>query len=78
MTCQGGCIHGAGLPFVMSKEDLKARAKIVYQTDDSEAISLPCKSPTLINLYEKLLKENAEISDKRIFFTHFEKRDVLL
>jgi len=62
----------------MSKEDLKARAKIVYQTDDSEAISLPCKSPTLINLYEKLLKENAEISDKRIFFTHFEKRDVLL
>jgi iron-only hydrogenase group A len=78
MTCQGGCIHGAGLPFVTSKEELKARTKLVYQADESEAISLPCKSPTLINLYEKLLKENSEISDKRIFFTHFEKRNVLL
>jgi len=78
MTCQGGCIHGAGLPFVTSKDDLKARTKLVYQADDSEAINLPCKSPTLINLYEKLLKENREISDKTIFYTHFEKRNVLL
>jgi iron-only hydrogenase group A len=78
MTCQGGCIHGAGLSFISSKEDLKNRAKLVYQADETEAISLPCKSPTLINLYEKLLKENKEISDKNIFFTHFEKKNVLL
>jgi iron-only hydrogenase group A len=78
MTCQGGCIHGAGLSFISSKEDLKNRAKLVYQADETEAISLPCKSPTLINLYEKLIKENKEISDKGIFFTHFEKRNVLL
>jgi iron-only hydrogenase group A len=78
MTCQGGCIHGAGLPFISSKDDLKNRAKLVYQADETEAINLPCKSPSLINLYEKLLKENKEISDKSIFFTHFEKRNVLL
>jgi iron-only hydrogenase group A len=78
MTCPGGCIHGGGLPFVSSKEDLKNRAKLVYQSDDTEAIALPCKSPSLINLYEKLLKENKELSDKSIFFTHFEKRNVLL
>lgn len=78
MACQGGCIHGAGLPFVTSREDLKARTKIVYQADESEAVNLPCKSPTLINLYEKLLKEHREISDKSIFYTHFEKRNVLL
>lgn len=78
MTCQGGCVHGAGLPFKASKEDIKARAKQVYLTDESEAITLPCKSPSLINLYEKLLKENADICDKKIFFTHFEKRNVLL
>ena len=31
MTCPGGCIHGGGLPFISSKEDLKNRAKLVYQ-----------------------------------------------
>ncbi|HBZ20165.1 MAG TPA: ferredoxin [Bacteroidales bacterium] len=78
MVCQGGCVHGGGLPFINSKDELKARAKLVYQADETEAIVLPCKSPALINLYEKLLKENTEISDKNIFYTHFEKRNVLL
>lgn len=78
MTCPGGCVHGAGLPFTSSKEDIKSRAKIVYQADDTEAINLPCKSAACINLYDKLLKENRDISDKKIFHTHFEKRNVLL
>jgi iron-only hydrogenase group A len=78
MTCQGGCVHGAGLPFNTSKDEIKNRTKLVYQADDTEAINLPCKSPSLINLYEKLLKDNADISDKKIFFTRFEKRNVLL
>jgi iron-only hydrogenase group A len=78
MTCTGGCIHGAGLPFITSKEDLKNRARLAYLSDETEAINLPCKSPSLINLYEKLIRENKEISDKGIFYTHFEKRNVLL
>ncbi|HUX95386.1 MAG TPA: [Fe-Fe] hydrogenase large subunit C-terminal domain-containing protein [Bacteroidales bacterium] len=78
MTCQGGCIHGAGLPLSSSKDDLKSRAKMIYQADDSEPVNLPCKSPHLINLYEKLLKENSEISNRKIFYTHFEKRNILL
>jgi len=78
MTCPGGCVHGAGLPFSPSKDEIKNRSKLVYQADETEAINLPCKSPALINLYEKLLKENSDISDRKIFFTHFEKRNVLL
>ena len=78
MTCPGGCVHGAGLPFSSSKEEVKNRSKLVYHADETEAISLPCKSPSLINLYEKLIKENKEISDKAIFHTHFEKKNVLL
>ncbi len=78
MTCQGGCVHGAGLPFTSSREDIKSRAKLVYQADDTEAINLPCKSPACIILYEKLLKENSDITDKKVFHTHFEKRNVLL
>jgi iron-only hydrogenase group A len=78
MACPGGCIHGGGLPYIKSKEDLKSRAKLVYQADETEAINLPCKSPSLINLYDKIIRENKEISDKSIFYTQFEKRNVLL
>lgn len=78
MTCPGGCVHGAGLPYSPSKDEIKNRTKLVCQADDTEAISLPCKSPACINLYERLLKENSEIADKKIFYTHFEKRNVLL
>jgi iron only hydrogenase large subunit-like protein len=78
MTCPGGCVHGAGLPFSPSKDEIKSRAKLVYQSDETEAINLPCKSPACINMYDKLLKENSDISDKKIFYTHFEKRNVLL
>lgn len=77
-TCPGGCVHGAGLSFSASKDEIKNRSKIIYNADDTEAVSLPCKSLSCINLYEKLLKENSEISDKKIFYTHFEKRNVLL
>ena len=78
MTCPGGCVHGAGLPYSPSKDEIKARTKLVLAADETEAINLPCKSPACINLYEKLLKENIDISDKKIFYTHFEKRNVLL
>jgi iron-only hydrogenase group A len=78
MACPGGCIHGGGLPYIKSKEELKSRAKLVYLADETEAINLPCKSPSLINLYDKIDRENKEISDKSIFYTHFEKRNVLL
>ena len=78
MVCQGGCVHGAGLAFNNSKDEIRNRSKLIYQADDTEAINLPCKSPALINLYEELLKKDGEFSDKSIFYTHFEKRNVLL
>jgi iron-only hydrogenase group A len=78
MVCPGGCVHGAGLTFCNSKEGVKNRAKSVYQTEESEALSLPLKSPAILNLYEKLAKENKAIEDQTVFYTHYSKRDVLL
>lgn len=77
MTCQGGCVNGAGLPPARNKDIIKGRAKNIYQADETEAISLPSKSPVLINLYEKLT-ELGLAADKKLFHTHFEKRNVLL
>lgn len=78
MTCPGGCVHGAGLPFSSSREEIRNRSKLIYQADETEPVSLPCKSGSLINLYDKLLKENEEIADKQIFHTRFEQKNVLL
>jgi NADP-reducing hydrogenase subunit HndD len=78
MTCPGGCVHGAGLPFSATNDHIRNRAKLVYQTDDTEPVNLPCKSPHLLNLYNRFLQENGEISDRKIFHTHFEKRNILL
>jgi iron-only hydrogenase group A len=78
MVCPGGCVHGAGLPFCNSKDGVKNRSKIVYQAEEAEAISLPSKSPAIFNLSEKFARENKEIDDKTIYYTHFTRRDVLL
>ena len=55
---------------------MKGRAKLVYQTDETEAIGLPCKNPALINIYENLLKKTKD--GRSLFLTRFEKRNVLL
>jgi iron-only hydrogenase group A len=78
MTCPGGCVNGAGLPFTASKDEKRNRAKMIYQAYETDAVNLPAKSPVLLNLYATLIRDNKEISDKKIFFTHFEKRNVLL
>jgi iron only hydrogenase large subunit-like protein len=78
MTCPGGCVNGAGLPFSASRDDRKTRAKMIYQADETGALNLPCKSPVMMNIYDNILKENKDISDKKIFHTHYEKRNVLL
>lgn len=77
MVCPGGCVNGAGLSF-SSRDDKKSRVKAIYQADETDAINMPCKSPLIINLYDKILNNSKEISDKKIFHTHFEKRNVLL
>ena len=78
MVCPGGCVHGAGMPFCNSKEGVKSRAKLIYQTDETEAVGLPAKSPALFNLNEKYAKEHKEIASKSVYNTHYSKRDVLL
>jgi len=78
MVCPGGCINGAGMPFRNQKDDRKNLIRMIYQADENSAIDLPERSPVMINLNGKLIKENSEIADKKIFHTHYVKRNVLL
>ena len=78
MVCPGGCINGAGMPFRSQKDDRKSLARMIYQAGAHDAIALPENSPVMMNIYDKLIGESCEIADKKIFHTHYVKRDVLL
>ncbi|MFN8241457.1 MAG: [Fe-Fe] hydrogenase large subunit C-terminal domain-containing protein [Bacteroidales bacterium] len=78
MTCHGGCVHGAGLSYCNSKDQIKNRTKAVYATEETEGHGLPSNSPAIFNLYNKIAADYSEIGDKSLFTTHFTKRDVLL
>jgi iron-only hydrogenase group A len=71
MACPGGCVNGAGMPFCKIKEEVRIRAKQIYQTDESEALRVPEKSPAIFNLYERFAKEHKEIGSKTTYNTHF-------
>jgi iron-only hydrogenase group A len=78
MTCPGGCVHGAGLTLCTSREVIRNRTKMLFHSEENDAVPLPSKSPALLNLYEKFAPVNKDIHNKSVYKTHFSARDVLL
>lgn len=56
MACPGGCIGGAGQPFVKSKGKLK-RAALLYEADRMNVIRRSEENPLMDTLYKDLLKD---------------------
>ena len=78
MVCPGGCVNGGGLSFSSNKEIIKNRAKFVYLTEEAEAVSVSSRSHALLDFYEKFSQTEGEAGDKKLFFTRYSKRNVLL
>lgn len=78
MACPGGCVNGGGMVPAGSREAVRQRAKFIWQSDDQEAVRGPEQSAAVAGLYGRVFEECEELSDKRLFHTHFIKRDVLL
>lgn len=78
MACPGGCVNGGGMIAAKTKEAVKQRSKYIYQSDEIEAVRVPDKSVSVTTIYDRILKENAEMSDRKVFCTHFTRREVLL
>lgn len=78
MVCPGGCVNGGGLSFSSNKEIIRTRAKFIYQTEETEAVTVASKSHALLDFYEKFAKADGEAGDKKLFFTRYSKRNVLL
>ena len=78
MACPGGCVNGGGMLPAGSREAVKQRSRFIWQTDDQEAVKGPEQSASVASLYGRVFEQFPELADRRLFHTHFSKRDVLL
>lgn len=65
MTCEGGCVGGAGQPKQTGREKLayEKRIKQLYMRDESLDCKMAHTNPEIVNLYsEYLLKPNSELA----------------
>lgn len=78
MVCPGGCINGGGLSFSSSREIIRNRAKTIWQAEEAEAVAIASKSPALLSFYEDSEKGDADLKERKAFYTRYSPRDVLL
>ncbi len=78
MVCPGGCINGGGMIPAGSREAVRQRARFIWQTDDQEAVKCPQQSASVAELYGKVFGQCPDLADKKLFYTQFAKREVLL
>ncbi len=78
MACPGGCVNGGGMQPAGSREAVRQRARVVWQTNDQEAVRGPEQSASVAALYGRVFQECPELAGKTLFHTRFDRRDVLL
>ncbi len=79
MGCPGGCVTGGGQPIVSSKTlcevDLKAaRAKALYDEDESLPLRKSHENPFVKALYDEFLGEPCGHKAHELLHTHYSKR----
>ncbi|NMC41319.1 MAG: 2Fe-2S iron-sulfur cluster binding domain-containing protein [Bacteroidales bacterium] len=78
MVCPGGCVNGGGMPAPASKEEIRNRARLVYQNEESDPVQMPSSSPPIFNFYRNEVKQNVKTPADKLLHTSFVARDVLL
>ena len=75
MACPGGCLGGGGQPIPTSAEIRAARAKAIYDEDESLEIRKSHENPIIKQIYKEFLTEGpcSELSHK-LLHTHYKKR----
>ncbi len=77
MACPGGCIGGGGQPYppkgmnILDPELLRDRAKALYDIDEHKKFRKSHENPTIIELYEKYLKEPGSPLAHDLLHTHY-------
>ena len=75
MACPGGCLGGGGQPIPTSADIRAARAKAIYDEDESLEIRKSHENPIIKQIYKEFLIEGpcGELSHK-LLHTHYKKR----
>lgn len=68
MACPGGCINGAGQPYVM-QDDRKERAKGLYEADRLLSVRCSEENPVVSAIYEEIIKDRAH----ELLHVHYKK-----
>ena len=72
MACPGGCIGGAGQPYHHGHiEVLQARARAIYQEDESKPIRKSHENPDIQELYKNFLGEPLGERSEQLLHTHY-------
>lgn len=77
MACEGGCVGGGGQPIHSVNDNIKARARAVYELDDKENIRAAHQNSSLMHLYESYLQNPLSEICLNSLHTSFEPREVL-
>lgn len=75
MACPGGCLGGGGQPIPTSPKIREARAKAIYDEDETLTLRKSHENPVVKQIYEEFFKEGpcSHLSHK-LLHTHYTKR----
>jgi iron-only hydrogenase group A len=77
MACEGGCVGGGGQPIHPENNNIRARAKSIYEIDEKESNKFAYQNASLQSVYESfLLEPGSEVSHNHLFTT-YEVREVM-
>lgn len=77
MTCEGGCVAGGGQRIGARPEDIRARARKLYEIDETDSIKVSHRNPEIIEIYKNYLGEACGHLSHELLHTSYSKRDVL-
>jgi iron only hydrogenase large subunit-like protein len=77
MACEGGCVGGGGQPIHPEDDNVKARAKSIYELDEKDSVRCAHQNASLQSVYTAFLqKPGSELSLAHLYTT-YESREVM-
>jgi NADH-quinone oxidoreductase subunit G len=78
MACPGGCIGGAGQPFIFEENTKKERTKGLYDSDKTLQLHKSQDNPYIQELYKTLLIEPGSAKAHKLLHTRYKNRKRIL
>jgi iron-only hydrogenase group A len=75
MACPGGCLGGGGMPIPTTREIRAARAKAIYNEDESYKVRKSHENPAVLEIYSEFLTDGPlGRKSHKLLHTHYTKR----